>query len=129
MVNFAFSYLIKPLVGIALLIILQLGAIKTYAQDFESEKDLQKNAAKLFDKGEYVEAFPLYSQLLSIYPDNITYNYKFSVCMYPIENRFLLFRNKYVHFLLLQLWDIGILSLIHRLIFQRRMTGRGLVFP
>ncbi|MFH1319819.1 MAG: hypothetical protein ABII90_04090 [Bacteroidota bacterium] len=51
------------------------------AQDFKSEKELKKEAGKLFENGDYIEAYPLFSQLLSLYPNDIDYNYKFSVCI------------------------------------------------
>ena len=51
------------------------------AQKQKSEKLLAKNADGLFKEKQYIDAYPLYSQLLSVYPDDIKYNYKFSVCM------------------------------------------------
>ncbi|HIF15193.1 MAG TPA: hypothetical protein EYQ86_07720 [Bacteroidetes bacterium] len=51
------------------------------AQNQKSEKALIKNAEALFKGEMYIDAYPLYSQLLSVYPDNIKYNYRFSVCM------------------------------------------------
>jgi len=51
------------------------------AQSQKAEKALIKNADGLFKDALYIDAYPLYSQLLSVYPDNIKYNYKFSVCM------------------------------------------------
>ncbi|MBL4657234.1 MAG: hypothetical protein JKX73_04480 [Flavobacteriales bacterium] len=51
------------------------------ALDDYSEDALIKEANELFEDGMYSNAFPLFSQLLSLYPDNIDYNYKFSVCM------------------------------------------------
>ena len=81
MVNFVISYRISRVVGFLLLFALALSVLNSHAQDFDSEKDLQKNAIKLFDQVEFVEAFPLFSQLLSVYPDNLEYNYKLSVCM------------------------------------------------
>ena len=56
-------------------------AVQALSQDLKSEKDLQKQAENLFNDQDYIDAFPLFSQLLSLYPDNINYNYKFSVCM------------------------------------------------
>ena len=50
-------------------------------EDFKSEKDLKKNADKIFESKDYIKAFPLFSQLLSIYPNDADYKYKFSVCM------------------------------------------------
>ena len=47
----------------------------------DTEEELIKQAEDLFKDELYINAFPLFSQLLSLYPDNINYNYKFSVCM------------------------------------------------
>lgn len=46
-----------------------------------SEADLKKEAAKYFDNEDFTNAYPLYSQLLSLYPDNSDYNYRFGTCM------------------------------------------------
>ncbi len=55
---------------------------------FSSEDDLKKAARKLFDNEQYVEAYPLYSQLLSVYPKDPNYNYRFGICMlYTSENK------------------------------------------
>jgi hypothetical protein len=48
---------------------------------FGSEEELKTQAAKLFDEDEFEEAYPLYSQLTSIYPKDPTYNYRLGVCM------------------------------------------------
>ncbi|MBL4754385.1 MAG: hypothetical protein JKY52_12425 [Flavobacteriales bacterium] len=58
------------------------------ALDDDTEEELIKRANKLFNKEQYVEAFPLYSSLLSNYPNNVDYNFKFSVCMlFADENK------------------------------------------
>ncbi|MBI2269798.1 MAG: PD40 domain-containing protein [Bacteroidetes bacterium] len=55
---------------------------------FTSEEDLKKEAKKLFDSEQYAEAYPLYSQLLSVYPKDPNYNYRFGICMlYTSENK------------------------------------------
>jgi len=55
---------------------------------FTSEEDLKKEARKLFDNEQYTEAYPLYSQLLSVYPKDPNYNYRFGICMlYTSENK------------------------------------------
>jgi hypothetical protein len=55
---------------------------------FTSEEDLKKEARKLFDNEQYAEAYPLYSQLLSVYPKDPNYNYRFGICMlYTSENK------------------------------------------
>ncbi|MCA1751994.1 MAG: hypothetical protein LC670_09430, partial [Flavobacteriales bacterium] len=42
-----------------------------------SEKDLFKEANSLFEQGKYAEAMPGFSQLLSLEPGNVEYNYKY----------------------------------------------------
>jgi len=46
-----------------------------------SESDLKKQAEKLFEKESYQEAIPMYSQLLSLYPREAVYNYRYGVCL------------------------------------------------
>src|SRR6187200_256300 len=46
-----------------------------------SEADLKKQAEKLFEKESYQEAVPMYSQLLSLYPRDPVYNYRYGVCL------------------------------------------------
>ncbi len=47
----------------------------------ETEDRLKKAAAKYFEEGDFIEAYPLYSQLLSLYPRDPNYNYRFGACM------------------------------------------------
>ncbi len=42
-----------------------------------SEQDLRREADQLFETQAYVQAMPLYAQLLSLNPTNPTYNYKY----------------------------------------------------
>ena len=51
------------------------------ASAHETENRLRKAAAKYFDQGDFIEAYPLYSQLLSLYPRDPNYNYRFGACM------------------------------------------------
>lgn len=68
------------------LILLQVRNQEIFAQKpFESEKDLQREADRFFRNKQYVQAYPLYSQLLSIYPDNVEYDFRFSVSMLYAE--------------------------------------------
>jgi|GEM_PF-6425593 len=46
-----------------------------------SESDLKKQADKLFEKENYVEATPMYSQLLSLYAKDAGYNYRYGICL------------------------------------------------
>src|SRR6185295_17866832 len=47
-----------------------------------SEADVKKQADKFFNNEKYVEATPLYSQLLSLYPQNSQYCYRYGVCLF-----------------------------------------------
>ena len=65
-----------------LLLLLGLNIQTIRAQtDFASEEDLKKQAAKLFNEEEYEKAYPLYSQLVSLYRKDPSYNYRLGVCM------------------------------------------------
>lgn len=57
---------------------IQRGSAQT---SFKNEAELKTKAASLFATGNYVGAFPLYSQLLSLDPLNPELNYKFAVCL------------------------------------------------
>ncbi len=48
---------------------------------FASEDELKKQAALLFDNDQFEEAYPLYSQLVSLYQKDVNYNYRLGVCM------------------------------------------------
>ncbi len=48
---------------------------------YKSEDDLKKNAGKLFEEEEFAQALPLYSQLLSLHPQESEYYYKYGVCL------------------------------------------------
>jgi len=63
-------------------IALWLFASTSFSQNvFSSEDDMKKQANKLFDDEEYTKAYPLFSQLLSLYPKDAQYNYKFGTCL------------------------------------------------
>jgi len=49
--------------------------------EFKSEDGVAKEAKELFDKGVYVKALPLCSQLLSLHPKDPYYNYTFGVSL------------------------------------------------
>ncbi|TAL62246.1 MAG: hypothetical protein EPN85_03085, partial [Bacteroidetes bacterium] len=53
---------------------------------FSSEEDLKKQANKLFEEEEFGKAYPLFSQLLSLYPKDARYNYKFGTCLLFASN-------------------------------------------
>ena len=50
-----------------------------YSQ-YNSEEELKKAADKFFAEENYIEALPLFSQLLSTYPKDLNYNYKYGAC-------------------------------------------------
>jgi hypothetical protein len=52
---------------------------------FASKEDLQKAADDLFAKADYLQAKPLYSQLLSQDPMNADYNYRYGACIMYTE--------------------------------------------
>ncbi|MGQ0828590.1 MAG: hypothetical protein ACT4ON_09365 [Bacteroidota bacterium] len=72
----------KKLRLIYLLLLLGLNVTALKAQTaFASEEELKKQAAKLFEEEQFEEAYPLYTQLTSIYPKDPNYNYRIGVCM------------------------------------------------
>jgi len=54
--------------------------VNAVAQKGGSEDQLIKDANQLFESGQYIKAFPLYSQLVSLYPQHPDYNYRFGAC-------------------------------------------------
>jgi len=55
-----------------------------FAQDngaHETEKKLVKAAAEYFEQEDFTQAAPLYSQLLSLYPRDPNYNYRYGTCL------------------------------------------------
>ena len=62
-------------------------AIPSFSQAvFSSEEDLKKEANKLFEDEDFAKAYPLFSQLLSLYPKDAQYNYKFGTCLLFASN-------------------------------------------
>ena len=45
-----------------------------------TEQQLAKEAQGFFEAGDFLQAYPLYSQLVSLYPSNTDYTYKFGAC-------------------------------------------------
>jgi hypothetical protein len=65
-----------------LLLLLSLTNYSVKAQtDYGSEEEFKKQAAKLFNEEEFEKAYPLYTQLVSLYKKEPTYNYRLGVCM------------------------------------------------
>ena len=50
------------------------------AQKAGSEPQLAKEANEHFVSGDFLKAYPLYSQLVSLYPQNVDYSYRFGAC-------------------------------------------------
>ncbi|MCO6501409.1 MAG: PD40 domain-containing protein [Vicingus serpentipes] len=48
---------------------------------YSSEEELKTASDELFDKEQYNEALPLFAQLLSLYPKDLNYNYKYGACL------------------------------------------------
>lgn len=72
-----------------LMLLLCICTVTVWAQaDYKSEAEFKKQAAKLFEEEEYVKAYPLYTQLVSLYKKDPDYNYRLGVCMlYAIDNK------------------------------------------
>lgn len=77
------DYMNKQLRFIFLLLLVILPGLRyAHAQTtFASEDELKQQALKLFEDDEFEEAYPLYSQLASLYPKDPNYNYRLGVCM------------------------------------------------
>ncbi len=72
----------KYLKLIYLLLLFSFTGSRARAQaDYGSEEEFKKQAAKLFNEEEYVKAYPLYTQLVSLYRKDPDYNYRLGVCM------------------------------------------------
>ena len=71
-----------------IIVFLVINAGKPFAfsqPDQKSEEEFKKNAEKLFRARDYAAALPLYSQLLSLYPKDPNYSYRFGACMLYAE--------------------------------------------
>ena len=55
--------------------------------NFKNEADLIKRANQFFEKEEFQKAYQPYSQLLSVYPKNPQYNFRFGVCLLMSDKR------------------------------------------
>lgn len=64
----------------SLLFALLLPASVLSQKTAQSEEEVKKNAADLFYDGGYSTALPLYSQLLSLYPKDPNFSYRFGAC-------------------------------------------------
>ena len=68
----------KVLKHIFILTFLVLGTSLSHAQ---TEEDLKESAGQLFKEEKFVEATPLYLQLLALNPRNHNYNYRYGTCL------------------------------------------------
>jgi hypothetical protein len=69
-----------------LYLLLMVFSCSIYGQiDYGSEEELKEAAAKLFDEKKFNEAKPLFAQLLSNYPKDPNYNYKYAACLLVTE--------------------------------------------
>ncbi|MFC2111376.1 hypothetical protein ACFLQ5_02880, partial [Bacteroidota bacterium] len=55
--------------------------------DYKNEAELIKKADQLFKKEDFFNAFRPYSQLLSVYPKDPLYNFRFGVCLMFADKR------------------------------------------
>lgn len=66
----------------ALSFLLIISTLGLFAQDdYKNEADLKKGADELFEQKKYVEATQLFSQLISLYPKDANYAYKYGACL------------------------------------------------
>lgn len=70
----------KIILKISLVFLLGIVSINTTLAQYNSEEELKKAADKFFEEENYIEALPLFSQLLSTYPKDLNYNYKYGAC-------------------------------------------------
>ena len=72
----------KGKVNFAFIVLFYVFSISVDAQsNFKSLDEVRKNAEKAFSARDYVKATPLFSSLLSNYPKDPNYNYKYGVCV------------------------------------------------
>ncbi len=67
----------KQLVTVFVMFFLTLGVYSQYSTEHQA---LLKEANEAFENKEYVEAYPKFSQLVSLYPKDAELNYKFGTC-------------------------------------------------
>ena len=78
------SQIFKDLAKYLLIIWLTLSALTSFTQD-KNVDDVQERANELFQAGNYLEAKNLYSQLVSLYPKDENFNYKFGTCLLFVD--------------------------------------------
>lgn len=76
----------KGKILISLLIVFTILCGGAFAQDMSGgEQEVKNMANELFISEKYIEALPLYSQLLSIYPREAIYNYRYGACLVEVN--------------------------------------------
>ncbi|NVO03385.1 MAG: PD40 domain-containing protein [Bacteroidetes bacterium] len=71
---------------IAILLFCFTITVKSQTSNENLQKVIEK-AELLFNEDEFAQALPLFSQLISLYPKDPNYNYKFGVCMLKADRR------------------------------------------
>ncbi len=73
---------------LTMLLVIFISFVASAQNNFGSEKELRKQADNFFKDDDYAASLPLYSQLLSLYPKDPNFNYKYGVCLlYAKENK------------------------------------------
>ncbi len=70
----------RLLLKIYLVLLLVFASSTVVYSQYNSEEELKKAADEFFEEENFIEALPLYSQLLSTYPKDLNYNYKYGAC-------------------------------------------------
>lgn len=66
----------------ALSFLLTISVLSAYTQkNNKDEEDLKKEAQSLFEQKKFVDASPLFSQLVSLYPKDANYAYQYGACL------------------------------------------------
>lgn len=71
-------------IGFILIICLSVVAFPSVSQS-NNVGDVEKKANELFQKENYLEAKDLYSQLVSLYPKDANFNYRFGACLLFVD--------------------------------------------
>jgi len=76
----------KIIFGLSLLITGLLLSVTLFAQELsDGEQEVRKKADEYFMNEQYNDALPLYSQLLSLYPKEAVYNYRYAACLVEVN--------------------------------------------
>lgn len=72
---------LKYKISIILIFVATLLCTDAVSQNGQGEAEQKKEAESFFTTGDYTKALPYYSQLLSLYPKDPLYNYRYAVCL------------------------------------------------